>query len=269
MMSKRLLLLITVYVGVVLFLGVGSLVSASNGAVLDHYRNQFRSYREARAAFELSRQKYIKLGTLAARDEAFSATQEFLGEGIAVLTSYLELLDERINLHANVPADLKGTAEILKADDIAEYAALQKDVKDSQTLSQLEAVSIYLNNAYEENEAHAQFLNAVLVIADLRGLLNKTSLTAAEVKLTVQNDAHYPGRERILGDWYLKITNKLERANEVLEESSRDLQGIWEEEDFEDQKVLVSNTLENVSEARALNMEVVSHLLEIVRAKKY
>lgn len=268
-MSKRVLTLLTVYTGLlVLFLGVAT-VTASGDAGLDHYRNQFRSYREARAAFDLSREKYMKLGTLAARDEAFSATQTFLREGIGVLTSFLEVLDARISAHANVPSDLKNIAEALKAEDVAEYSALQEDIEGSQTLFELEVVSNNLTTAYDENEAHAQFLNAVLVIADLRGLLSKTALTAAEVKLTVQGDADYPGRERILGDWYVKITNKLERANAVLEESSRALQNIREEDDFEDQKLLVRDTLEDVGEAKTLNMEVVSHLLEIVRAKKY
>ncbi len=268
-MSKRFFTLLTVYTGMlVVFLGLAP-VPVSSDAVLDHYRNQFRSYREARAAFDLSREKYMKLGTLAARDEAFSATQNFLSEGIGVLTSFLEVLDARISAHANVPSDLKVIAEALKAEDVAEYSALQEDVESSQTLSELVAVSNNVDTSYEENEAHAQFLNVVLVIADLRGLLSKTTLTAAEVKLTVQGDATYPGRERILGDWYVKITNKLERANGVLEESSQALQGISEEDDFEDQKVLVRNTVEDVSEAKTLNMEVVSHLLEIVRAKKY
>ncbi len=245
-------------------------VNDTNGEeAMDRYRERFRSYREARMEFELARERYLKLSTLATRDDAFSATQKFLKKGIEVLNGYLEVLGSRIGVHDTAPPELASMAVTFKSEDNAEYASLRKEVDKCETLAQLSVVSEKIADSYEDNEAHALFLNTVLMIADLRSVQRSISATAAEVKVTVQEDSNYPDRDKILSEWYIKITNKLEQATDVLERASQDLQGIEEEKSVGRRKYLVTDTQKTIDEAVALNMEVVQHLLEIVRAKKY
>ena len=64
------------------------------------YREQIGVYRDAERMFDVSKEQYIKLGTLASLEEAVSNTRNALLARSKVLITYLELLrDELANQH--------------------------------------------------------------------------------------------------------------------------------------------------------------------------
>lgn len=254
------------------FIGLG-IASTGLGAAsaLETYRETFRAYRDSRASFGLAKERYAKLGTLAARDEALSATKEFLKKGTAVLKSYIGVLRERVEDHPQADGELAALVENLLSSDLEDYNAYQKNIEAGWSLARLEVLSEGLDKTYEEREVNAQAANAVLVLADVRGLQEKVAASAEEVRFIVQSDPEYSDRERILGEWYKKITNKLGESARVLSASAKALSGFEEEEeeDVDAKKVLVEDTLEDLEICKRLNLEVANHLLEIVRVKKY
>ena len=64
------------------------------------YRDEINVYRNAERTFDVSKEQYLKLGTLASLEEAVSSTRNVLLARSKVLITYLELLrDELANQH--------------------------------------------------------------------------------------------------------------------------------------------------------------------------
>ena len=251
----------------VVFGGVPAVAAASGD--LEIYRAEFREYRSSRTAYELAKEKYEKLGTLAARDEALQATKQFLTTGLEVLKSYSQMLRTLTIEHAAVDTSSRALITKLLSNDLEQYSNYQNTIESGSTLPRLETTSERIDILYTQKEANARLANAVLVMGDLRKLQQATATVAAQVKVTVEDTPDYPGRDRILGDWYRKITNKLEASTRILEASVNTLGGFEQEEDSDDKTMLVEKSLESLESCKQLNAEVINHLLEIVRAKKY
>ncbi|MEA2020199.1 MAG: hypothetical protein U9M98_00510 [Patescibacteria group bacterium] len=262
---KRLLsgIFITIFV-----LGSCSGVWGSSGG-LTSYRNNIRAYREARATYELARERYQKLGTLSSRDALTEASHQLLLQGNATLRSYFSYLLREVEEQEGVPGSFQEDSEKLVEQRLKVLSELEQEIDTTESLIELDKLANELNAVYTESEIHASYLQIVIILGRLGKLRKDVSEVATKVRTTVEENSTYPGRDTILGEWYQKITAKLEDA----EESQVSL---WESvatfstiEEQNDRARLLEDVGEKAAQPRQLVLEVIHHLLEIVRAQKY
>ncbi len=236
---------------------------------LDYYRQSFRNYRDSEREYELAREKYGKLGTLSSRDELVSASQSFLQDGCVTLSSYFSYLQAELEEQGSVEETVRSDAMNLIEQELDTLAIFRRRVNETEVLLELETISTELDTHYEESEHRADFVKAVILLGELDTTRADVEAVAGDIKATVEADKTYPGRDQILGNWYLKITNKLGEVEGHQLSLWNSLATFTDLEDIRDRERLVEDVLEDSAQSRDLLVEVIDHLLEIVRAKKY
>lgn len=244
-------------------------ILAVSGGALKEYRDNYHSYRDALAKFQLSREEYLKWGTLSSRDQVVSSSQEVLSQIADLLTSYFYLLQVTVEEQSGFKSEVKDLAVSIIGEHFSFYTPFMTEVSAAESLSGLEKLSLEMEADYEKGGLDARFIQASLSLAKLAEAERKAGAFAAEVKGVVEGDEQYPGRERILSEWLGKITQKLESSGKAREELWVKICEVSElEQNYQKERVL-REVLEAVEEPRTLVLQVVDHLLEIVRRKKY
>lgn len=92
----------------ILMLGGSSIVDAQNLTYAENetiqaqYRDEIGAYRDSERTFEVAREQYAKLGTLASLEQAVSGTRNVLLARSKVLITYLEILKNDLELQHGV-----------------------------------------------------------------------------------------------------------------------------------------------------------------------
>lgn len=240
---------------------------ASGG--LSSYRENLRTWRELRENYEIARERHLKLGTLSSRDDLVDATWEFLQQGCVTVRSYFSYLLWEVEDRKGVPESFQEDADEMVAQRSLAFSRLERQAGSTDSLAELESVAEELEAVYKANESHASYLQTIIMLGNLNNLREDVQEIAAEVRSRVEDDEDYPGHDKILGEWYEKITTKLEDAELYQEELWQGLETFGDVEKQNERLRLLESLGEDAELPQGLISEVINHLLEIVRARKY
>lgn len=259
---KALILLLAFFISSVSFLG------AKEDPALELFRKNYYSYRGTLEEFKLAREEYLKWKTLASRDSAVEKSQELLSGVAEVLSSYFSLLKARVESQPGFNPAVKELSLSYLGDQLDFLFTFKSEISDIDSLGKLEEKSLELEEDYKRGELEADFVKSALKLAELSETTSEVEKLSLEVKEMVEKDESYPQRERILGDWVFKISGKLELSRDSQNELWEKLRGFSEAKDYEKKKLLKDVSEGHVA-SQELVIEVVDHLLEIIRKPRY
>jgi len=253
----------------VLLLGSVPVVLASFDTSLEEYRNNYNLYRDTLAEFQLSREDYLKWGTLSARDQLAISSQNFLVRVTEFLTSYFRLLYVTIEEQSGFEPGVRGLVVTVVDGYLEDYSSLAGRAARTEDLTALEDLFLDVDSEYSEGKMDAEFVQVSISLAKLSEVRRKTEAFADEIRGMVEEDKSYPERDRILESWLTKITKKLASSEDIQAE-------LWAEvlqfpelgRDYQKQRLL-REVLKDGAESQTLVLQVVDHLLEILRKVKY
>jgi len=236
---------------------------------LEKYREQYRRYRSQYKKYELAREEYLKWGTLSARDNAIDATRDFLLQCANTLHSYYSLLRYRCREEEDFNKVAANAALKIVDQHLAFYNQFDDKVRGATSLTKLEQLSTELTDNYEKGLEASEYVKKLISVAQLETLRKSSKAKAGKIKIMVKENPNYPGRSRILENWFAKITKKLQDSStlhqDIWESSGEYLKYTYE---FKKRK-LVSNISSQSNASQALVMSVLDHLLEIIRRTNY
>jgi len=245
-----------------------SALASSEGA-LREFRDNYHEYRRILAEFRVSREEYLKWKTLSARDGAVASSRRLLCQAAELLDSYFSLLQTLIEEQPGFEPGAKSLALSVIEERRRFYSSFKERVEVEEKLSGLEELSEEFGSHYEKGKLEAEFIQTLLSLARLAEVQGRAETFAAEVRGMVEGDAQYPGRERILSEWLVRITKRLESSREAQAVFWTEVQQFSRLEQEYRRKQVLRDVLEAAESSRISILQVVDHLLEIVRRRKY
>lgn len=235
---------------------------------LENYRQSYYSYRMALEDYKLAREEYLKWKTLAARDGVVVKGRTILLSVSETLNTYFNLLKETVDSQSHFDAGVKDLSTNLLEKHFDFLFRFKGEVAGAESPSDLESLSLKLDRDATVGHFDADLVQTALRLAQIGQATAAVENLATEVKALVEGDSGYPQRDRILGDWVVKISNKIEASRQAQADLWTKLGG-YASLSESDKSSFLKDAIEEQTPARNLLIEVTGHLLEIVRKPQY
>ena len=169
----------------IIFLFSGPVLADYTSAYNDYTFN-YNKYRESYNAYQVAKSTYTTYRTLAAQSEAISQFRAVLQARDNVMSSYYDLLQEKLLASSGIPDESKTTFFKMKESEKLWIADHQKKVDAASSLEDLNAASLTFTSHYPQMDSETKQAIGMVLLAKESALTNRWDTLADNISLKLK-----------------------------------------------------------------------------------
>lgn len=226
------------------------------------YVYQYSQYRNAYDSYQVTKSAYLTYRTLTAQNEATNQMRQVLQIRNNVISSYYNLLQEKLNLADNLTLQAKSTFSDIKKSEISWLNDYQKRLDAPSSTEDLNGVAGDFESRFPQMDLETkQTIGTILLTKELN-LKNKVVAIIADFDSQLTR-IRQDGEDTSIWDRYLLITkNKLDLHEKKYSEAKT----IFYPLESRASNINIFSGQQRLTEANQYLREIMTNLLEIVRS---
>ncbi len=238
-------------------------VSADFATAYQDYVFNLQNYKNAYNEYQVAKSAYQTYGTLTAQNDAIVKFKAVLKARNQVMSTYYDLLQEKLNATTGVSDDTKKTFTGIRQSEKQWLSSNQATIDAAGDLDDLNSLSDEFKKQYEQMDEETKQTVGAILIAKEGALRNKLNTDIAGVTTKLGEIRNQGENTTAAERGIITIQTKLDFQNQKAEKAQTILSG----KDLKrNQKIDLLAGQKSLIEANQYLKEAASYLLEIVRS---